>query len=264
MGGCDLRTIIGAGPLLAEEFDGTLCVGSFAKADHTRSDLIVQTLDPPDPSSTSDVMQRLGLIDDYFSPTLFEPRFGVPSQPWFGLFPKDVVVLSISADVGRTLYRHREHGFLVDPGGWWLTTDMNVVLDDLSVVKWFAANFVKIRRISVEESMANFERIIEEVRERTGAFVVMMNVLTVDPGTSSFDYNHANSPNRMRRREFCLATADLAARQNVPLLDVDRLTKELGISDQADFVHYTPAQKRHIAREFADLVIQAEVFASRR
>jgi len=258
-GGCDILSIVGAGPELADHVDGSFCLGSFGKADHTRSDLLLQTLNPPDRSLTHEVSERLGLIDTYFTPTLFEPTFSIPSQVAVGSFPKKVVVLSTSADSSRTLYRHREHGFLVDPGGWWLTTDMGDVLNDLSAVKWFASNYVKARRIEVAESMDNFARIITELRDRTGAFVVMMNVLTVDPGSSSLDYKHANSPNRVRRREFGLAATQLAASMDFPLLDVDRMTKEMGISGQADFVHYTPEQNALIAREFSNLLIDAGV-----
>jgi len=264
IGGCDVTAITGAGPLLSRAHRGTLCVGSFAKADHVRSDLLVQTLDPPDPAVTREVVEKLGLIDHYFSPALFDPTFRVPDQQGLGEFPKNVVVLSISADTARTVYRHREHGFLVDPGGWWLTTDMATVLDDLSVTKWFAKNFVTARRISLEDSMANFERIITEVRKRTGAFVVLMNVLTVDPGSSSLDYMHANSPHRVRRREFHLAVAELAARTNVALLDVDRIAKETGISRQADFVHYTPDQKRRMSEQLARLLISEGVIGNGR
>lgn len=258
-GGCDILSIVGAGPDLADRVDGSFCIGSFGKADHTRSDLLLQTLNPPSISLTREVSDRLGLIDTYFTPALFEPAFQIPNQVGLGNFPKNVVVLSTSADSSRTLYRHREHGFLVDPGGWWLTTDMGDVLNDLSAVKWFASNFVKARRIEVEESMENFGQIITELRERTGAFVVLMNVLTVDPGSSSLDYKHANSPNRVRRREFGLAATELAASMDLPLLDVDRMTKEMGISGQADFVHYTPEQNALISREFARLLIEADV-----
>jgi hypothetical protein len=262
IGGCDVTTTVGAGSILSRAYEGTLCVGSFTKADHVRSDLLVQTLDPPDPDTTREVADKLGLIDTYFSPVLFEPTFRIPDQRGLGEFPKNVVVLSVSADTARTVYRHREHGFLVDPGGWWLTTDMATVLNDLSAAKWFGKTFAKVRRISVEDSMANFERIIAEVRERTGAFVVLMNVLTVDPGSSSLDYMHANSPHRVRRREFYLAAAELAAKTNVPLLDVDRLTKEMGISRQADFVHYTPEQKKRISEELARLLIREGVLGN--
>jgi hypothetical protein len=46
---------------------------------------------------------------------------------------------------------------------------------------------------------------------------------------------------------------------DLPLLDVDRLTKQMGISGQADFVHYTPQQKRLIGNEFATLLIDAGI-----
>lgn len=258
-GGCDLRSIVGAGPQLAQRVAGSFCITSFGKAHRTRSDIFLQALEHLDPSTTREVSERLDLTDDYFSPLLFEPTFRVPHQWGIGEFPKNVVVLSIAADSSRVAYRHREHGYLVDPGGFWLTSDMGDVLSDLSVVKWFASNFEKTGRIGVAESMANYTRIISELRHRSGAFVVMLNVLTVDPGSTALDYNHANSPNRVRRREFGMAARDLASKMNVPLLDVDRLTKEMGISGQADFVHYTSEQKALIAEEFAGLLIDANV-----
>lgn len=253
-GGCDVRSVVWAGPRLSAERGGPLCIGAFAHATAVRSDFILQTLDPPPPDQTEEVSKRLGLDRRYFDPILFEPDFAVPDQSGLGRFPKDVVVLSVSTDVGRTLYRDRENGFLVDPGGWWLSVDMKEALGDLTNAKWFASNFRKAGRITVEESMANFERIINEIRTRTGAFVVMMNVLTVDPGATGLDYMHANSPNRIRRREFVLALAELAARLDFPIIDVDRLAKQAGTAGQADFVHYTPDQKQLIAGEFTGIL----------
>ncbi|MGF1618452.1 MAG: hypothetical protein ACFCU2_11710 [Acidimicrobiia bacterium] len=258
VGGCDVRTIVGSGPMVANDWQGSVCVGSFWGGP-TRSDLLVQTIQPPPREHTAEVSEKLELSDYYFEPRLFEAGFSVPGQIGLGRWPKDVIVLSISSDVGRTLYRHKEHGFLVDPGGWWLEADMKEVLGDLGKVKWFAANFAKASRIEVGESMKNFESIISEVRQRIGAYVVVLNLLTVDPGKVALDYKHANSPNRMRRREFYDAIAHLGHRMDFPVLDVDHITKELGISGQADFVHYTPPQTRAISREFAGLLRDAGV-----
>ena len=47
MGGCDVRTVVGAGAALARQHTGTLAIGSFGHAPETRSDLLLQTLDPP-------------------------------------------------------------------------------------------------------------------------------------------------------------------------------------------------------------------------
>lgn len=258
VGGCDVRTIVDSGPTVAKDWQGSVCVGSFWGGP-TRSDLLVQTIEPPPREHTAEVSKKLALSDYYFEPRLFEAGFSVPGQVGLGRWSKDVIVLSVSSDVGRTLYRHKEHGFLVDPGGWWLEADMKSVLGDLDKVKWFAANFTKASRIEVGQSMKNFETIISEVRRRTGAFVVVLNVLTVDPGKVALDYKHANSPNRMRRREFYDGIAHLGHRMDFPVLDVDRITKELGISGQADFVHYTQPQKRAISREFAGLLRDAGV-----
>lgn len=259
MGGCDVLTTVKAGPRLAKSMPGTGCISAIGKAPQARTDVILQTLDPPPPELTAEVSERLSLDPEYFSPRLFEPTFSVPHQAGLGSFPKNVVVLSMATDVGRTVYRHREHGYLVDPGGWWLTTDMQSVLSDLSAVKWFGATFKKAGRISIEDSMANYERIVTEVRNRTGAFVVVMNALVVDPGMTAMDYNLASSPNRVRRREFAIAIAELGRKLEFPVLDVDRLAKQEGISGQADFVHYTLDQKRLIAAELISILREHEV-----
>lgn len=259
LGGCDLNTLTKAGPALARAHPGSLCVVSTGKAAQSHSSLVVQTLDPPSPDVTGEVAERLSLHPDYFSPRLFEPTFAIDHQAGVGLYPKSVVVLSVSADTARTLYRHREHGFLVDPGGWWLTTDLSAVLQGQSAAKWFTSTFEKVGRIPVENSMRNLETIITAVRRRLGSLVVVFNVLTVDPGVTATDYKFANSPNRTRRREFVLALGDLSRQMEFPILDVDRLAKQEGISGQADFVHYTNAQKRAIAADFVDILAHHRV-----
>ena len=110
--------------------------------------------------------------------------------------------------------------------------------------------------------MANYELLLTTLRQRIGAFVVMFNVLTVDPGLNALDYKFSNSPNRTRRREFVLALNDLARRLEFPVIDVDRLAKQEGISGQADFVHFTPEQRHVMADEFVDVLVQHNVLGA--
>lgn len=262
-GACDVGAVVGAGPLLARNRNRPVCVAWLGRAPEVRSDLLIQTLDPPDPSLTRDVAERLGLSSEYFSPRLFASAFTPPNQSGIGEFPVDVVVLSTSIDTARTLYRHREHGFLVDPGGWWLASEMGGVLADKTIVKWFAQSFEKIGRIGLQDSMANFERIVTEIRKGSGAHIVMMNVLSVDPGSGALDYKFSNSPNRVRRREFNIALAELADRLDFPVLDVDRIAKSTGIAGQADFVHYTPDQKRLISQDLIRILSAAGLVPDR-
>lgn len=256
VGACDVQSVLAAGPSLGRMHSGPLCIYSGTPTSQVRSDLILQTLDPPPREATREVIERLNLQPDYFAPTAFEPGFTPRNQAGIGSFPTKVVVLSVSTDAGRSIYRHREHGFKVDPGGWWLD-DKDDALDDLERARWFGTTFKKLGRINVDESMDNYRRLITAFRERLGAFVVLLNVLTVDPGKVALDYQHANSPNRLRRREFVLALADLAREMDFPVLDIDRLTKEVGISAQADFVHYTAEQRQLIGAEFAKVIVEA-------
>lgn len=259
MGGCDTGAVVGAGPSIRRDYHGAVCVAALGSAQDTRSDFMVQTLDPPDLDMTAEVRERLDLAPSYFQPRLFGSHFSLPHQAGVGPFPMSTVVLSISTDTARTLYRHREHGFLVDPGGWWLSGDVGSVLADKSVLQWFASNFTKVGRIGLEDSMANFERIIREIRSRSGAHVVMMNVLSVDPGRGALDYKFSNSPHRHRRREFNIALAELSNKLDFPILDVDRIAKQVGIGGQADFVHYSPEQKVAIANDFDGMLRTAGI-----
>ena len=171
-GACDVRAIVGAGPLLSRKHKGPLCVGSFGLVYENRSDILIQTLDPPSPDLTAEVSERLGLSDHYFRPALFEPRFRIPDQVGTGSWPKNVVVLSLASDVARTAYTHKEHGFLVDPGGWWLASEMGDVIGDLTTAKWFGSTFSKGQRIPLDESISNFERLITSASEGASAWIM--------------------------------------------------------------------------------------------
>ena len=250
-GGCDVWTIAAAGRRLARNVPQTVAINAFGRARFTRSDLILQTLDGVDRNAVSEVVHRLQLEPAMFQPVLFEPEFVVPDARYLGSFPKSVVVMSISSDLVRTLYRHREHGFLVDPGGFWLASGIESALQDLEQVTWFSKNFRKVGRISLDDSMANFRRLIPLVRQRTGAEVVVFNSLTVDPGRYAIDYDHSHSPHRVRRREFASALVDLARELDFSIIDVDRSIKGVGTNGMHDFVKFGAVQQKAVAETFA-------------
>ncbi|MGA9597734.1 MAG: hypothetical protein WBV06_16385, partial [Acidimicrobiia bacterium] len=214
-----------------------------------------------DADAVAEVSERLQLEKNMFQPVLFEPGFVVPGHEQMGAFPKNVVVLTMSTDLSRTLYRHKEHGFLVDPGGFWLAADIKEALGDLDTVKWFAKNFEKAGRLPLEESMANFERIVNLVRQRLGAEVVYLNTLTVDPGRQVFDYKLSHSPHRTRRREYALALIELSRKMDFSIVDADRILKGVGVSGLGDFVKYMPEHKKAIAEEFVRVLREREVFS---
>ncbi len=259
-GGCDLDAIVPAGRSLRNEAPGLTAIVHVGDIAIGRSDFILQGLEsPPAPEHVAEVTDVLGLGPEHFAPTLFEPVFRVPDHEHLGEFAKNVVVLSIAPDMVRTMYRHREHGYLLDPGGFWLGSDLQKVLGDLDKVKWFAANFKKIGRIGVAESLANFERIITLLRTQVGAEVIVANALVVDPGITTFDYRLSHSPHTSRRREFVLGLVELSRSLEFPILDIDTLTKRDGVTGMGDFVHYTAEQRLAIGGQVASTLIETRL-----
>ncbi len=259
-GGCDVWAIAESGQALRKEISASGAAYAAGRAQFTRSDLILQAYDGVDPEVVAEVSERLQLQDEMFKPVLFEPEFVVPGHERLGRYPKNVVVLTISTDLVRTMYRHRQHGFLADPGGFWLASDIQETLGDLDTVKWFARNFEKVGKISLDDSMANMERIVGLVRQDLGAEVIVFNSLTVDPGRQVFDYKLSHSPHRTRRREFALGLIELAAKMDFSVVDVDRIIKGVGVSGLGDFVKFMPLHKKAIGEEVVRVLREREVF----
>ncbi len=260
-GGCDVWAIAESGPALRNATRASGAAWAAGRAQFTRSDLILQAWEGVDADAVAEVSERLQLQDETFKPVLFEPEFIVPGQERLGAFPKDVVVLTISTDLVRTMYRHREHGFLADPGGFWLSTDIKDTLGDLDTVKWFARTFEKVGKIDLEDSMANMEKIITLVRQQLGAEVIVFNSLTVDPGRLVFDYKLSHSPHRTRRREFALGLIELSRKMDFSIVDVDRIIKGVGVSGLGDFVKFMPMHKKALGEEVVRVLREREVFS---
>lgn len=258
-GSCDLVAILSCAPRIHRALDGTCCVIREGLVSDSRSDLLLQGLQPLSPEWTRPVGEKLRLPPDYFEPRLFDRTFTVPGVPNL-TFAKDVVLLSIAPDVVRTLYRHREHGFLVDPGGWWLNQSLDAVLDDLAVATWFRREFVSVGRIGVDAFAANLRRIIELVRSRTGAHVLVLNVLTVHPGDATHNYQFVRHSPSVRRREFNLALVELSRRLDFSIVDVDRVVKRVGVSRQIDFEHFGVDAFAPVAEEAFRIMRERGVF----
>ncbi len=126
-------------------------------------------------------------------------------------------------------------------------------------MKWFARNFQKTRRLTLDESMANFEKIVTVVRQQLGAEVVLFNTLTVDPGRHVFDYKLSHSPHRTRRREFALGLIELSQKMDFSIVDADRILKGVGVSGLGDFVKYMPNHKKAIGEEFVRVLRDREL-----
>ncbi|HLF04735.1 MAG TPA: SGNH/GDSL hydrolase family protein [Dehalococcoidia bacterium] len=239
-GSCDLPPIFAAIPSIQRVLDGTCCIMRDGLISYSRSDLLVQTLREQPQELVEEATRKLKLRPFYFQPKLFEPTFTVNSPLGNQEFPKNLVILSVAADVVRTVYKHRETGLLVDPGAWWLdqAQSMERVLKDKDTLNWFRKSFQSIGKIPVEEFADNFGQVVRQVKQRTGAPVMVLNLLTVEPSNLTHNYQYVKDPHSMRRREFNLALVELSQKLDFPILDVDRELKRTGLSEtQMDFAH---------------------------
>jgi hypothetical protein len=252
-GGCDLPAMFSLAPLLRERPGGSCAI--FRDPNQiagSRSDFLLQSLlefSPEARSAMNEVRNRLRLKKTYFGSELFAPTFRIPPGDGAERYPRSVVVLSAGPDFTRVMYRHRQHGFLVDPGGFWLQSDMARVLKDMAGVEWFRSNFESIGRFTIEDFRRSFGRLVDEVRDRTKAHILVFNLLAVDPNETMHSYRIGGYPDTARRRHFNIALTELAAAHDFDVVDVDRIAKLDGVSDQVDFAHFSERQFGDIAAE---------------
>ena len=261
-GGCDLPAVFACEPLIRQVLNGTCCMMLEGTAADSRTDLLLQTRRELPKEWIDPVIKKLKLRDDYFQSQLFEKNIILPGKNGLQEFPKSAVILSVGADLGgRSLYAHREHGFLVDPGGWWLNQNLNEVLNDLSGAKWFRENFVSVGRSSLEAFVENLTEIVKLLKNDTSAPILVFNALTVDPGSTVHNYQFIKYHHTMGRRAFNIALKDLSRKLDFSIVDVDRVLKKAGVNAQLDFAHFPAELYPPVAQETFRIMKDLGVFS---
>jgi hypothetical protein len=249
VGGCDLAALLEADLDVVRDVRGTMVVQrASVRISGARSDVLLQTLEAHDPGAIAEVTEALSLPRDYFSPVAFVPTFVVPGSD-LGAVPVTITVLSAGADVVRPAYRHKEHGLIIDPGGYWLDGEMLSNERQRQFRSYLAAKFDRIGKLSIDEHRDNFRRLVPELRERTGGDVLVTNVLTIEPGDRTHNYQLRKVPEGARRRQFHIAQAELSAELGYHVVDVDRALKRSRIAGQVDFAHFPREQYPAVAGE---------------
>lgn len=261
-GSCDLNMVFACKPLIQQVFPGTCCVIRDGSVADSRSDLLLQSCQGLPEELLRPLEGKLRVHPDCFQPKLFEKTFVVPGPDGPEEFPKTLIFLSTGADLTRTLYRHRQHGFLVDPGGGWLNEPLENLLTDLSAIEWFRETFVSVGKITPEKFYENFGKVIRILKDRTNAHILVFNQLTVEPNSQMHNYQFVRSPQSVRRTELLLGLVELSRKLDFCILDVDRLLKRIGIRTQLDWDHPHPKVNLLIAREAFRIMQEHGVFPS--
>ena len=154
----------------------------------------------------------------------------------------DAFVISILPDLTTHLVRNRKDGYLFLPYEWtaWSRADQEWLLE------------------LVEESpppddcasMTNYARIIERIRERSDAPILVYNVSSVVPGEHIYCYQGLMEVLSTRARRFNLALIELSQRMGVYVIDVDAIIARGGADRMKyDALHLTAEGCRAVAED---------------
>jgi hypothetical protein len=170
--------------------------------------------------------------------------YSLPSQFSQAMFEADAdaFILSLQPDIANFLFRHRVEGHLFCPNSHegWPTEDQ----------RWLRQNFVETAPLDVEQSMRNFERIIERLRERRDAPILIYNLSAVVPGEWVHTYEGLGEIYSTRIRHFNLGLTDLSRRTGISIVDVDMIVARGGADRlKIDALHLTAEGCRLVAEE---------------
>jgi hypothetical protein len=273
-GGCDLPSIMECRPLIQRVLKGTCCIHHGGSVADARNDLLLQTLRTDLPGQLIDeAVDKLRLQPTCFQPGLFRKSFVVDGPSGPETFPTTVVILSNGSDLTRVLYRHRQYGFLVDPGGGWLDErSLDDPLKDLSAIAWFRRNFISIGRVTVEKYQENLSRVIQHIRDASSAHILIFNNLTAGPNSPVHNYQSGDPETAVRGSrsstrywpvrslEFKLALTEVSRKLDVPIIDVDRIVKKVGIRTERDIYHFQPKVASLVAEQIFGILGDLGVF----
>ena len=260
MGGCDLPSVFSCVPLIKPILKGTCCILKEGQIEKSRSDILLQNLKDCPQDLLAPVLEKFYLPGNFFDNQLFSPSFGVSNGSNFEEFPKQVVILSIAPDVARVVYQHREHGFLIDPSGWWNNQRMDLMLRDLSSANWFRKHFVSLGRMTLETFIENFTQLINQIKQATNVHILVFNTLTIEPGNITHNYQFVKRPESLRRREFNLALVELSRKLNFWIVDIDKVLKQTRTKNMVDFAHFPVQLYQPIGQEVFRILEELEIF----
>ena len=255
-GGCDLPALFSIAPFVGPELTRPVLIRRAPVGiDRSRVDIALQPVGGVDERAAREAIARLQLSLGYFGPDLFDPALvtGYRRYPRLG---KAVVVLTGGANVVRTAYRHKQTGLLIDPGARWLDDRNRMPPEDMA---WFRDQYEKAGRLTVDEFTAGLAQLVTEIRDRTGATVLVFNTLTVEPGGLDHNYQLRRSPEAKRRLEFHLAMEELAPKAGFHIVDVDDALKRFGVREYLDFAHFPTYANEPIAAKAAAILRDLEL-----
>lgn len=218
----------GINSLLRQRYPGALI--RLKHETWTRSDALLQAegIVPADLASR-DLPLGSYPVESQFSTALFETD-------------ADAYILSIMPDAATCILKHRRQGFAFYPNDTssWRAEDRS----------WLREEFHSSSLLDVTHSMSNLTRIVERIRRRSEAPILVYNLSPIVPGPIIHTPQGLGETFATRARRFNLALADLAESTGFSIIDVDELLARAGAERlKFDAMHLAPEAYRLIAEE---------------
>jgi hypothetical protein len=178
---------------------------------------------------------------------------------WSSQDQVDVVVLSLQPEVAQPMWKHRKQGYLFCPTPRW-TEEWNP-----SQKRWFQEQFAPVVSNSAARSKEDLKQVIQEIKQRLDAHVIVYNCSSVDPEDRTSNYHGMKTESTaLRIHRLNLALMQLSIETGISIIDVDRLIAELGGAQHVlKAMTYSDTALEAMGREFLRVVEDIGFFESR-
>ncbi|PNG24722.1 SGNH/GDSL hydrolase family protein [Methylocella silvestris] len=165
----------------------------------------------------------------------------------------DVIVMSVMPEIATRLVRHQRAGFPFYPNsaGSWPAHEQ----------EWLRREFVETAPLTVEQSMGNLEKIVDRIRERSQAPILIYNLSFVMPGEHIHCHLGLDEVFSTAVRRFNLGLIELSAKTGVSIVDVDAVLARAGADGlKIDAMHLSPEGCRLVAEDVVRILCDLGLF----
>jgi hypothetical protein len=161
----------------------------------------------------------------------------------------DAYILSIQPDIAIGLARHKTEGYLFHPAHFdkWDKNDAD----------WFRDNFEPINHLTPSESINNFRLIIERLRQKSSAPIMIYNLSPIIPGEEIYCHMGLTDSLSARIQRFNLELINLSDQTGASIIDVNRILSSHGVNRlKLDAWHLNAEGSRLIAHEVVRILLE--------
>ena len=215
---------------------------------HLRVQLQHETFTRSDALLASSGHAPSGLLERHLPLTSF------PAESQFSLnvfsVTADAYIFSIQADISVSLVRHKSEGYLFNPESLPLWKNQ-------ADIDWLKSNFTSVKALTAQESMENFRMIVDRLREKNSAPILIFNACPIIPGANVHCYSGLTDDLSTRIQKFNLELIELSRKTGISIVDVNRILSSHGVNHlKLDPWHLNSTGLKLVAEEVSRILLE--------